>query len=128
MKYNSFYKQRGISAKILIFVLIVVGFVGFIGLKLFPIFSENGQVMKSIEQVKNMPESKNFSPSKIKGAILKKFYQNDIREIGAANFKEHITIKKTSEGYQIIVLYSREFLVAKNIFVTVKFDSTTDIL
>jgi hypothetical protein len=116
------HSQRGAGMMMWMIILSSVGFFVLIGLKVIPMYSEFNGVMRSVNQLKSA-DAKNMSKDDIQRKTLDLLYKvGDVRGITAENFKEHFQFKQVSDDKFLVVNYSREAPIFKNIFVTVKFN------
>jgi hypothetical protein len=116
------YSQRGAGMMVWILVLAAAGFFVLIGLKVVPIYTEFNGVMRSVNQLKG-PDARSMTKDTIQGKLLDLLYKvGDVRSINGENFKDHFQFKQVSDNRFIVVNYSREAPIFKNIFVTVKFN------
>jgi len=117
------HSQRGTGMMIWLMLLISAGFFILIGLKVVPMYSEYNGVVRSVNQLKGLPDAKNMSKDDIKIRLLDFLYKiGDVRTIDANNFKDHFQFKQVSDSRFVVIDYYREAPVFKNIFVTVKFN------
>lgn len=106
---NSRRKQGGITLLGFIIVAGVAGFFVFIGIKLFPMYSEYYSVKSALKSLAAEPGVGNYSPAKIQDLFFRRMnisYASNIK-------KEHVTIQRAGAGWQMEVKYEvREPLVA----------------
>lgn len=120
-------RQHGLTMSGLIFLLVVIGLVVTVALKLIPIFMENGSVIKSVQQLKNINGIEKQSVAHVQGRLNDLLNLNDVRGIPMNQFKEYFTWKKNEKGVRVMVIkYNREAQFFKNIYLLVKFDSVVE--
>jgi hypothetical protein len=115
-------KQRGGNILVIVFLLISLATLALSVMRIAPIYLENANVLKSIEQIKNQPEIKSYTTTRVKAKLISLFGMNEISLIDNDNFKQHFSFKRTSSGLNIIMKYSREAAFFKNILFLVKFE------
>ena len=99
-------KQTGLTMWSLSFLLLVLTFTALSVLRIMPFYNEYAGIVRSVNQVQTSGATGSIKT--IKGKLLNKFYQNDVRSINDANFKQYITIKRTTAGKQLIISYTRQ--------------------
>jgi len=120
------YRQKGEGFWGLVFLLAIIGVIVWVGLLLIPIYMENGNVVHSLESLKDNPEIKQQNPMGIKKMLTRSFGINDI---GSYITEDNITVVQTSTGgFKVTVAYERSapFLM-KNLFFLVKFEDSIEI-
>lgn len=116
------HSQRGAGMMMWMMLLTAGGFFVLIGLKVIPMYAEFNGVMRSVNKLKSA-DAKNISKEEIQRKTLDLLYKiGDVRGINQENFKEHFQFKQVSDDKFLVVNYSREAAIFKNIFVTVKFN------
>jgi len=118
---NHLKKQHGITMMGLLFVGIFLAVVGLVALKLLPFYQEYSGVVRSLEQLKDVPNIKQSSEADIKSQLLNKFYLNDVRDIKPANFEQHVVIEPFENSYVLKVDYIREASLFMNVYIVAKF-------
>ncbi len=113
--------QRGMSMMGFVFVAVVLSMVAMVVIKVLPFYQEYSGITRSINQLKQVPDIQQSSESTIIGALLNKFYINEVRSIKANNLKEHIRIEPFENTYVLQVDYMREAPLFQNMFIVTKF-------
>lgn len=112
--------QGGITLLGFVIVLSVVGLFAYIGMKLFPMYSEYYSVKSALKGLANEPGIANTDPRKIEDLFFRRLYISY-----AENVKpEHVKIKRVDAGWQIDVNYEIRKPVIANLDVVGKFDAT----
>jgi len=112
--------QGGITLIGFVIVLSVVGLFAYIGMKLFPMYSEYYSVKSALKGLANEPGIANTDPRKIEDLFFRRLYISY-----AENVKpEHVKIKRVDAGWQIDVNYEIRKPVIANLDVVGKFDAT----
>jgi hypothetical protein len=119
-------QQRGMSMMGMVFVLVVLATFGAAGLKLMPFYTEYSGIVRSLEQLKDMPDMATMSKSSLKKKLLNQLYVNSVRSIEHKNFKEYFKLKSTSGGRKIIADYTREAQFVHNIYLMAKFSHAVE--
>lgn len=106
---NTRRKQSGITLLGFILVAGVVGFFVFIGIKLFPMYSEFYSVKSALKGLASEPGVANYTPAKIQQLFFRRLdisYSANVK-------KEHVRIERDGQGWKMEVQYEvREPLVA----------------
>ncbi len=118
----NFSKQRGLGFISLVLILVVASVFGLVGLRLLPMYTEYSGILRTVNQMAQVPDVKTMSKDTLKSQLLNKLYLNDVRSIGEPNFKQHFEFKDTAAGKVILINYSREAPLFSNIFITTKFE------
>ncbi|NBB92423.1 MAG: DUF4845 domain-containing protein [Gammaproteobacteria bacterium] len=110
--------QRGLSLLGFIFILILVLFFTYIGIKLVPIYLNHMSVVSELKAVASEPGSANKPPNTIRRELLTRLdvsYVDNVRG-------EHITVER-GETMQLVVAYDVEQHLIANIDAVVRFRS-----
>jgi len=94
-------KQGGITLLGFIIVAGVAGFFVFMGIKLFPMYSEYYSVKSALKSLAAEPGVGNYSPGRIQDLFFRRLnisYAANIR-------KEHVKIQRLNNGWQMDVQY-----------------------
>ncbi len=115
---QSLYKQKGIGFWGLFFIIPMVGFIGFIGVKLSTPYMEYLTIRSAIENVASRDRVAKPSHSEIRREIQKILLVNEVRFLK----KENMLIKKKKDGTHIIVNYVRTIPMYGNVDALLTFD------
>jgi hypothetical protein len=118
-------RQSGITLLGFIIVLAVVGFFAFLGMKLFPAYSEYYNVVSAMEQIAREPGSSRWSPAEILTSLEKRMYINFVDEKYVN--KRSFQIKRSGTGYTLSVKYERREPMLYNLDYVAKFERTVHI-
>lgn len=118
-------RQSGITLLGFIIVLAVVGIFAFVGMKLFPAYSEYYNVVSAMEQIAREPGSARWSPAEILNSLEKRMYINFVDEKFVN--KRSFQIKRAGNGYTLSVKYERREPMVYNIDYVAKFERTVQI-
>lgn len=113
-------KQSGITLLGFVIVLAVVGLFAYVGMKLFPMYSEFYSVKSALKGLSNEPGIANTDPRKIQDLFFRRLYISYAENVKAENVK----IKRVDNGWQMDVSYEVRKPVIANLDVVGKFDAT----
>ncbi len=119
MQPSSLQSQRGITLIGLVIVLSLVIFFAFIGMKLFPVYSEYYSVAQAMEQVAQQPGVSQNTPAQVRTAMLKRFNVSYVETVKSKDIKV-----SRSNGYKMRVKYEVRKPLMGNIDFVAKFDKT----
>jgi hypothetical protein len=109
-------QQRGLSLIGFIFVLALVLFVVYIGIKLVPIYLNHFSIVSDMKAVAEEPGSANTPPNTLRRNMSNRFQVSYVDHVTA----EHVTIEQGNPP-QLVVEYQVEEHLIGNIDVVVKF-------
>ena len=112
--------QRGISLLGFIIVLAVVGLFAYVGMKLFPMYSEYYSVRSAMKGLASEPGIGNTDPRKIQDLFFRRLYISYSENVKP----EHVKIKRVGAGWQMDVKYEVRKPLIANLDVVGKFEST----
>jgi hypothetical protein len=111
--------QSGITLLGFIIVLGVVGLFAYIGMKLFPMYSEYYSVKSALKSLANEPGIANTNPAKIKDLFFRRLYISYSENVQPENVK----ITRIDSGWQMDVKYEVRKPLIYNLDVVGKFDA-----
>ena len=114
--------ERGISFVGLIFVLVVLAFVGLFGLKLFPIYMESFKIDKAMKGVIEDSKIEQRTNREIRGALIKMLDIDNVKAIGHGTMKDHLVITKRGGNVSLALTYEQETPLFGNISLLVTFE------
>ena len=114
--------ERGISFVGLIFVLVVLAFVGLFGLKLFPIYMESFKIDKAMKGIIEGSKIEQRTKQEIRGALIKRLDINSVTAIGYGTMKDHLEITKQGGNVSLDLTYEQETPLFGNISLLVTFE------
>jgi hypothetical protein len=112
--------QSGITLLGFIVVLAVVGLFAYIGMKLFPMYSEFYSVKSALKGLANEPGIGNTDPAKIQDLFFRRLYISYSENVQ----KENVKIKRVDNGWQMDVSYEVRKPMIANLDVVGKFNAT----
>lgn len=115
-------RQSGFTLISFVIVLVVVGFFAFIGMKLFPIYSEYYGVVRSMKTVQATPGVQKLTPARVWDLFQRSLYINYSKNVKRQNFS--LTRK---DGYTMRVSYEVREPLIFNLDVVAKFDHSVDL-
>ena len=89
-------KQQGLTLLGFVMVLAVVGVFAFVGLKLFPVYSEYYSVVSDMKGIQAEPGVSSKSPAEIKKLLFRRFYVSYVESVK----QENITVTRQN-GYNL---------------------------
>jgi hypothetical protein len=114
--------QRGLTLLGFIMVLMVVGFFAFVGLKLFPVYSEYYSVVSDMKGIQSEPGVANMAPEIIKDKLFRRFYISYVTSVK----NEHVKVTRQN-GYNLNVKYEVRKPLVYNLDFVAKFEKTVDL-
>ena len=115
-------KQQGLTLLGFLMVLGVVGVFAFVGLKLFPVYSEYYSVVSDMKGVQSEPGVAQMSPVEVRDKLFRRFYISYVTSVKAQNVK--IT---RNNGYNLNVNYEVRKPLIYNLDFVAKFDKTVEL-
>ena len=115
-------KQQGLTLMGFVMVLAVVGVFAFVGLKLFPVYSEYYSVVSDMKGVQSEPGVAQMSPAEVRDKLFRRFYISYVESVKA----EHVKITRNN-GYNLNVKYEVRRPLIYNLDFVAKFDKTVEL-
>lgn len=112
--------QSGITLLGFIIVLGVVGLFAYIGMKLFPMYSEYYSVKSALKGLANEPGIANTNPARIKDLFFRRLYISYSENVKPENVK----ITRVDSGWKMDVNYEVRRPMIANLDVVGKFDTS----
>ncbi|MCX7556729.1 DUF4845 domain-containing protein [Xanthomonadaceae bacterium JHOS43] len=119
---KSVQKQSGLTLMSFLIVLVVAGFFIFVGMKLFPVYSEYYSVVSNMKGLAEEPGVKQLSPEQVRERLRKRF---DISYIDSVK-PHHIKIER-KDGYQLTIAYEVRRNLMYNLDFVAVFDKTVEL-
>lgn len=113
-------RQRGITLLGFIIVMAVVGFFAYIGMKLFPMYSEYYSVKSALKGLSNEPGVGSMDPARIQDLFFRRLYISYSENVK----KEHVKLQRVDSGWQMDVRYEVRKPLVANLDVVGKFHAT----
>ncbi len=115
--------QQGVTIYGLAFILLVIGFVTFTTLKLFPVYMENFTVRSSVESLEKEADQQFLGVMAVRSALLKRFSMNNVTQVSA----EDISISREGQVYSVDVDYEVRVPFIKNISLVISFANHAEV-
>ncbi len=115
---KSLQNQRGLSLLGFIFILVLVLFFTYIGIKLVPIYLNHMSVMSEVKAVASEPGSANKPPNTIRRELIRRMSVSYVEHVEP----QHITIERADQ-VRIVVKYDVQQHLIGNIDAVVRFNS-----
>jgi len=110
--------QRGLSLLGFIFILVLVLFFTYIGIKLVPIYLNHWSLMSEVRAVASEPGSANKAPNTLRRELQRRFNVSYVEYVEP----RHIEIER-GEELRIVVRYDVEQHLIGNIDAVIRFNS-----
>ncbi|MBT3011897.1 MAG: DUF4845 domain-containing protein [Candidatus Thiodiazotropha sp. (ex Lucina aurantia)] len=120
---QSLQKQRGLSGISILVILIVAGFLVYVGIKITPVYIDHYAVKATLDSIKSEPLSARKSKREIRDMITKRLYVNNIRHVN----RDHINIQRSGKTTTINVKYAERRHIAHNISLIMDFEETVEL-
>ncbi|MES9924224.1 MAG: DUF4845 domain-containing protein [Candidatus Thiodiazotropha endolucinida] len=120
---QSLQKQKGLTGISILVILIVAGFLVYVGIKIAPVYIDHYAIISTLESVKNDPLSARKSKREIRDTITKRLYVNNIRHVN----RDHIKIQRSGKNTTINVKYAERRHIAHNISLIMDFEETVEL-
>jgi uncharacterized protein DUF4845 len=111
--------QRGMTLLSFVIVLAVVGFAAYIGMKLFPMYSEYYSVKSALKGLQQEPGIANQDPAKIKDLFFRRLYISYSDNVKPENVK--LQRSESGAGWAMDVDYEVRKPLVGNLDVVAKF-------
>ena len=115
--------QSGITLIGFVVVLAVVGLFAYVGMKLFPMYSEFFSVKTALKGLANEPGIGNQDPAKIQDLFFRRLYISYSENVK----EENVKIQRTDDGWRMDVNYEVRKPIISNLDVVGKFNATQEL-
>jgi len=115
---KSMQNQRGLSLLGFIFILVLVLFFTYIGIKLVPVYLNHMSLMSEVKAVASEPGTANKPPNTIRRDLIRRLNISYVDYVEA----QHISIER-GDTVQLVVEYEVEKHLIGNIDVIIRFNS-----
>lgn len=116
--------QSGLTLIGFVMVLALVGLFAYVGMKLFPMYSEFYSVKQALKGLAAEPGIANTDPAKVKDLLFRRLYVSYAENVKPNNVK----ITRDGKGYVITVSYEVRRELIGNLDVVGKFEASEDLL
>jgi Tfp pilus assembly protein PilE len=110
---------RGMTLMSFLMILVVVGFFAYIGMRLFPIYTQYYSAVTDMKKVAQAPGAANKSITTLRSEIERYYYVSYVTD---AKPKEHIKIVTGPAGKELNLSYEVRSPLIYNLDVIAKFD------
>jgi hypothetical protein len=114
--------QAGMTALGFLFLAVLVGAVGFAGLKLTPMYIKNMRMNTILEDVKRDLSGNGPTPQSIRYELAKRFSVEDVNVD-----VEALKITQTKNGFTLRVQYDERAPYVANVYLVVAYDKQVEI-
>ncbi len=121
MKTGKF--QQGMTIYGVAFILLLIGFLVFTILKLFPVYMENFTIRSSVESLQNDSAKEYMGAMDIRNALMKRFSMNNVSQVS----HEDISVIREGQNYYVNVDYEVRVPFIKNISLVVSFTNHAEV-
>lgn len=115
-------KQGGMTLLGFLTVLIVLGIFGFVGMRLFPVYTEYYSVVQDMKGVQMEPGVSTWPPEQVRDRLFRRFYISYVKSVKP----EHVKVTRNN-GYNLTVKYEVREPLAYNLDFVAKFEKTVDL-
>ena len=112
-------KQNGMTLIGFILVLTVVGMFAYVGMKVFPMYSEFFSVKQALSQMSKEAGIANETAPKIKDLLFRRLYVSYVENVEPKDVK----VERTGDGYVVKVSYEVRRPLIYNLDVVGRFDA-----
>jgi hypothetical protein len=119
---QSLQKQKGLTFISWLVILIVAGFLVFVGIRITPVYIDHYAVKSVLESVINDPLSARKSKRDILETITKRLYVNNIRHVN----RKHIKIQRSGNKTMINVAYEESRHIVYNVSLVMTFKESVE--
>ena len=116
-------RQRGITLISLLIVLTVLGIAAYIGMRLFPMYSEYYGVVRALKVVQATPGVAQMTPDRVWQVLSNNLYTNYVESVK----RQNVTLTRSGGGYVLRVAYEVRSTMIFNLDVVAKFDKSVDL-
>ena len=116
--------QSGLTLIGFVMVLALVGLFAYVGMKLFPMYSEFYSVKQALKGLAAEPGIANTDPAKVKDLLFRRLYVSYAENVKPNNVK----VTRDGQGYVVTVQYEVRRELIGNLDVVGKFEASEDLL
>lgn len=98
-------RSNGITLIGFLFLLLIIGFFGYLAMRLIPMYVEYMGVVKAMEQVRTEPNTANMSPEEIRNRLIFRFNTQYVADDAIP--RQSIRIIRQGNGSTLQVTYER---------------------
>ncbi len=117
------HRQQGITLIGLLMILALVGFIGYAGIRLAPVYLNYLKIVRTLEQVAVEFKGETSDAARLRVALDRHWTIEDVSEIAVKD----IEIKKDGDGISMHVGYDHSVPYIGNVSLTATFDKTVKV-
>lgn len=117
--------QSGLTLMSFLIVLVVAGFFIYIGMKLFPVYTEYYSVVSNMKGLAEEPGVKQLGEAQIRERLRKRFDISYIDSVDPRN-REQVKIER-KDGYHLTIAYEVRRSLMYNLDFVAVFDKTVEL-
>ena len=117
-------RQQGVTGIGWLIILGMIAFFVLIGLRLFPVYSENFNVISSLKSLEKEPQVTRKSKADILRLIMNRFQINDVKNAGRKNIK----ISKRGGVLTVSVKYDVKTKLFGDLSLIAEFDESVEVI
>lgn len=119
-------RQHGASILAIAFVLVVLSFAGYVGLKLLPVYSESFRIDSSLESLVQNEDLRNMPNRDIVDALVRRLEVNEVSFINRRTHPNYVDIAKRTDKVVIRLSYRREVPLFGNLTLLADFEKRVE--
>jgi Tfp pilus assembly major pilin PilA len=116
-------RQRGITLLSFLMVIAVLGFFAFIGMRLFPVYSEYYSVKQAMDAVANEPGVNTWDARRVRDALDRRFNISYVFSVKP----EHIKVTRSATGNTLTIDYEVRKPFAYNLDFVARFNRSVEL-
>ena len=116
-------RQSGITLLGFLMGLIVVGIFAFVGMRLFPVYTEYMSVKGDMQEIADQPNSSKQGLAEVRKALEKRFYISYVENV---NIKDNVSLTKVGNINVLKIAYEVRKPMAYNLDFVAKFEHSVE--
>lgn len=121
MKFK--HQQKGMTLYSVAFYLLLLGFVVFTALKLFPVYMESFAVKSSVQSLNSDPDAEFTGAREVKTTVLRRFGVNNITVVT----NDDVTVTREDQTYMVDVNYEVRIPYISNVDLVISFTNHAEV-
>ena len=114
-------RQKGITALGLVFVLVVLGVFGYVGLKMVPVYLQSFKIDTAMKNLMHDGDIQNMSKDQIARGLVRRLDINQVELITERNWKNYLQIETGQGQVSLDVIYTRKVPLFGNLSLVADF-------
>lgn len=115
-------RQSGLTLIGFVMVLSIAGFFAYIGVRLFPVYTEYYSVVSDMKGLQSEAGVAQLTPDQVRDRLFRRFYVSYVENVK----KEHVKITREN-GYNLSVKYEVRRPLVYNLDFVAKFEKTVNL-